>query len=221
MGAKRQNNFCLLGRGDILKRFFEKLFTTEPGNGSKSTKLRYFIIIALVGVLLLLLSNIFSDKRQQIPEVTQEPTVLQSEREEESSIASEIEQLARGYEKNLENMLNKIEGVSEAEVMVNLASSDVKVHERNIISGVQTTSEEDSNGGTRRVEDKTEDSQVVLVRQGDRESPLLVQTLRPEVTGVFVVAKGAEQATVKSWIIEAISSVLDVPSHRIAVMPKD
>src|SRR5690625_3965559 len=132
-----------------------------------------------------------------------------------------MEQLANGYQQDLETMLNKIQGVSEAEVMVNLDSSDVKVYERNLISGTQTTNEEDQSGGTRQVEDRTEDTQVVLVRQGDTEKPLLVQTKRPEVRGVFVVAKGAEQPSVKSWIIEAISSVLDVPSHRISVMPKD
>lgn len=207
-----------------MKRFFDKLLSSESADGKTSVKLRYFIILGLAGVLILLLSNLFSDKEGEEPPYEPESTIgePETERPETSAdIVPEIEQLARSYENDLVNMLNKIRGVSEAEVLVNLESSDVKVYERNIISGAQTTSEEDQNGGTREVQDRTEDSQIVLVRQGETEKPILVQTKRPEVRGVFVVAKGAEQASVRSSIIEAISSVLDVPSHRISVLPKD
>ncbi len=71
------------------------------------------------------------------------------------------------------------------------------------------------------VEDENEEQQVVLVRQGDQEVPLLVETRKPEVRGVLVVAKGAEQATVQEWVVQAVSRVLDVPTHRISVMPKN
>lgn len=171
-----------------------------------------------------MISNLFSDDDEGQTNMAAdeiEEQEAQTGKQTEAGFTSDIEQLARSYEQDLSTMLNKIQGVTESEVMVNLDSSDVKVYEKNLISGTQTTNEEDQNGGTRQVEDRTEDTQVVLVRQGDTETPILVQTKRPEIRGVFIVAKGAEQATVKSWIIEAVSSVLDVPSHRISVMPKD
>ncbi|UOQ42559.1 hypothetical protein MUN89_11240 [Halobacillus salinarum] len=59
-----------------------------------------------------------------------------------------------------------------------------------------------------------------MVRQGDREVPLLTKTEKPKVSGVFVTAKGVDQLTVKGWVVEAVSRVLDVPSHRISVLPK-
>ena len=49
---------------------------------------------------------------------------------------------------------------------------------------------------------------------------LFLQTKKPEIRGVLVVAKGAENIQVKKWIIEAVTRALDVPSHRVAVMPK-
>lgn len=206
-----------------------KLTTSEDNvdkdpKGKRTMKLRYFIVLGLAGILMILISNIFTGNNDTPENIIlnemEDESAKQLEKPGETS-TNEISQLASSYEQDIANMLNKIQGVSEAEVMVNLDSSDVKVYERNLISGVQTTNEEDQSGGTRRVEDRTEDTQVVLIRQGDIESPVLVQTKRPEVRGVFVVAKGAEQATVKSWIIDAISSVLEVPSHRISVMPKD
>lgn len=206
-----------------MKRLIDKIFSAESGQ-KKPLRPKYFIILGLVGVLLLLISNLFQKDDPEETEFHYEPEITEQQAESgetSSEAVADMEQLANGYQQDLETMLNKIQGVSEAEVMVNLDSSDVKVYERNLISGTQTTNEEDQSGGTRQVEDRTEDTQVVLVRQGDTEKPLLVQTKRPEVRGVFVVAKGAEQPSVKSWIIEAISSVLDVPSHRISVMPKD
>lgn len=212
-----------MGRGDILKRIIDKLLASEPGKEKTPFKLKYFVILGLVGVILFIFSNLLQDKEPEQAEYYPGPTIEPDAEAGEmtSTAVSDIEQLSNSYEEDLVAMLNKIQGVSEAEVMVNLDSSDVKVYEKNLISGTQTTSEEDQNGGTRKVEDHTEDTQVVLVRQGDTEQPILVQTKRPEVRGVFIVAKGAEQASVKSWIIEAISSVLDVPSHQISVMPKD
>lgn len=229
MGINREKNNSLLGRRDILKRLIDKLLHADDhpnknGKGKSSLKLRYFIVLGLAGLLLLLISSLFSNNERDEKEMVTDSLdkeKMEVTQESTEAVPNEINQLASSYEQDLINMLNKIQGVSEAEVMVNLDSSDVNVYERNLISGVQTTNEEDQSGGTRRVEDRTEDTQIVLVRQGDTETPILVQTKQPEVRGVFIVAKGAEQATVKSWIIEAISSVLDVPSHKISVMPKD
>jgi len=130
-----------------------------------------------------------------------------------------VTELEESYEKDLQKMLNNIQGVPEVEVMVNLDSTNIKVYETNLIKGQQITNESDNNGGIRKVEDQTEETQVVLVRQGDQEVPLLVQTEKPKVRGVFVVAKGVDHSEVKMWVIEAVSRVLDVPTHKVSVMP--
>ncbi|MFS8513242.1 MAG: stage III sporulation protein AG, partial [Planifilum fulgidum] len=40
------------------------------------------------------------------------------------------------------------------------------------------------------------------------------------VRGVLIVAEGAEDLKRKALIIEAVQRVLDVPVHRISVMPR-
>lgn len=211
-----------------MKKIFEKFFqpkTTKDGK-TVTNKLGYVIILGLIGLLLIMFSNIFTSEetpeqaKNQMEINTNQEEVQQQTSSNDVSTASEIKELELSYEKQLVEMLNKIQGVSEAEVMINLASTNVNIYEKNLITGTQTTDESDKNGGTRKVEDRTEESQVVFVRQGDREVPLLVRTDRPEVTGVFVVAKGADHATVKKWVVESVSRVLDVPTHRVSVMPK-
>jgi stage III sporulation protein AG len=214
-----------------LKQFFEKIFSsdkTDPQKKIPSKKTGYILILALAGLLFIIIGNIFTSSssdstnemelEQQTENDVQQSTEANSE---EANVTSDMEELEGIYKKDLEEMLNKVQGVSEAEVMVNLDSTNVKVYEKNLITGQQTTDESDQNGGTRRVEDNTEEVQTVLVRQGDREVPLLVETKKPDVRGVFVVASGADHASVRSWIVEAVSRVLDVPTHRVSVMPKN
>lgn len=204
-----------------LQQFFRLI---NPKDKSSSKKTKYLFVIGLVGLLLIILANTFTSTTKNINEP---PTnnVLDDKATEtiskESSTESLVSELEEGYEDDLIKMLNNIQGVSEAEVMVNLDSTNVKVYEKNLIRGQQTTDESDKNGGIRKVEDQTEETQVVLVRQGDQEVPLLIQTEKPQVRGVFVVAKGVDHAAVKMWVIEAISKVLDVPTHKVSVMPKN
>src|SRR5699024_11674588 len=105
--------------------------------------------------------------------------------------------LEKTYEADLEKMLEKIKGISKVEVMVNLDSTKVDVYEKNLISGKQTTDESDTNGGKRIVEDDTEETQTVLVREGDKEVPLKVKTKNQKVKDGLVIANGLNEARAK------------------------
>ncbi len=75
-------------------------------------------------------------------------------------------------------------------------------------------------GGKRKIEDSSQEQQLVIIREGEKEVPIVIETKKPEIRGVLVVASGADNIQVKSWIIEAVTRSLGVPSHRVAVMPK-
>ncbi|MFD1360667.1 stage III sporulation protein AG [Lentibacillus salinarum] len=209
-----------------MKKFIKKWLQHSDSADNPPKKAGYILVIGLIGLLLLIIGNIFSSKdeaeespvediRDQAEEQPADETF--SDKSSETSNISEVEE---GYEDDLQDMLDQIQGVSEAEVMVNLDSTSVKVFEKDLINGQQVTEESDTNGGTRDVEDTQKETQVVLVNQGDKEVPLLVRTEKPDVRGVFVVAKGVDHATVEQWVVESISRVLDVPTHRVSVMPK-
>ncbi|QXE00393.1 stage III sporulation protein AG [Terribacillus sp. DMT04] len=213
-----------------MKKLLDKLsnqWKLKDSQNKKPTKLGYLVIVGLLGTLLLLVSGLFTEQKSQTgPAAQQQAPTTPAESEEtfakkEKKSSGSASDLEAAYEQDLIGLLEKIKGVSEVEVMVNLNSTHKKVYEKNLIIGQQTSEETDQNGGERVVEDENEEQQVVLVRQGDQEVPLLVETRKPEVRGVLVVAKGAEKSTVQEWVIEAVSRVLDVPTHRISVMPKN
>lgn len=206
-----------------LKQFFSKK-DSDSNVKNPSKKIRYLIVIGLLGLLLVILSNAFSSSsdegKEDVLKTNQPDQDTNSTFAKKESATSDVDELEASYEKDLETMLDKIQGISDAEVMVNLNSTKVKVYEKNLITDQQTTDESDKNGGTRDVEDNSEETETVLVRQGDKEVPLLIQTKKPDVRGVFVVAKGVDHATVKKWVIESVARVLDVPVHKVSVMPK-
>ncbi|WP_245830915.1 stage III sporulation protein AG [Sediminibacillus massiliensis] len=215
-----------------MKNPFKMLFShlkLKEGETKKPTKLAYLLILGLVGILLLIVSSIFSptaDNQAEEP-LSSGPSAMATEDQEtflqKDNVEKEeaITDLEKSYEEQLQALLEKIQGVSNVEAMVNLDSTKQKVYEKNLVIGQQTTEETDQNGGERTLEDSTREQEVVLVRQGDKEVPLLVHTKKPEVRGVLIVAKGVDHMQVKKWVVEAVSRVLDVPSHRISVMPKN
>ena len=110
--------------------------------------------------------------------------------------------------------------MKDVTVVVNLEATEEKVYEKNNVTQKQITDETDREGGKRTVEDSSKDEQIVIIRDGEKEVPIVQQTKKPSVRGVLVVAQGADNITVKKWIVEAVTKVLDIPSHRVAVMPK-
>ena len=126
----------------------------------------------------------------------------------------------RTYEAQLKEALDKIVGVEDVTVVVNVDATELKVFEKNTNTQSQQTDETDREGGKRKVEDQSREEQLVIIQDGEKEIPVVTETKKPAIRGVLVVAKGADNIQVKKWIIEAVTRSLDVPSHRVAVMPK-
>lgn len=210
-----------MGGRDVLIEKLKKLIQNYLQVDKDNKKRKYVLIVGLVAILLIIVGNLLSPKNKFEGGMNQETDVVVKEEDiEEVSLISNVTEIESSYEKDLQAMLNQIKGISEVEVMVNVDSTNVNVYEKDLILGTQTTDEEDKNGGIRQVDDETKETKLVYVRQGDQEVPVLVQTKKPEVRGVFIIAKGAENATVKKWIVESVSKVLDVPTYKISVMPK-
>ncbi|MNN46313.1 hypothetical protein D3C81_1606920 [compost metagenome] len=48
----------------------------------------------------------------------------------------------------------------------------------------------------------------------------MTKKIKPKVRGVLIVAKGAENKTVKALIVDAVEKGLNVPAYRISVVPR-
>ncbi|MBS4209638.1 stage III sporulation protein AG [Bacillus sp. FJAT-50079] len=202
----------------------QKLDSMPPGN--KNGKNYYLLILLLAGVLFMLIGSIWKNDTadQQATVVSADQNTVSEEVEtfakKDSNKNDEMKQLEDQYENQLKEALEGIVGVSHVSVVVHVGSTEQKVFEKNTILRNQTTSEEDKEGGTRQIEDQSQEEELVLINEGEKDTPVVKEIRKPEIKGVLIVAGGAENIQVKKWIIEAVTRLLDVPSHKVAVIPK-
>lgn len=215
------------GFSSWLKKMFKK--PGENGNDEKTKDKnyqKYLLVILAIGVAFMLISNLLPSGNSN----EKAAPVLGSANSEEKDAAvfgqkkvegsGEMADYEATYENQLKEALEHIVGVEDVTVMINLDATETKVLEKNTVFQSQQTDEVDREGGKRKVEDMSRDEQVVIIRNGEQETPIVLKTKKPEIRGVLVVAKGAENLKIKQMIIEAVTRVLDVPNHRVSVLPK-
>lgn len=208
---------------------FQFLFKFFKGNekDEKEKKItpKFLIILLILGVLLMFSSNLFQAKKPEVPvlksqtgqeQVKDVPTFGQKGNDNKSI----IDKYEKEYEQQLKEALENVVGVKDVTIEINLDSSEEKILDKNTVKRSQSTDETDKEGGKRKVEDESSDEKTVTVRQGDKEAPIILREDKPKVRGVLVVAKGVDNLQVKQMVIEAVTRMLEVPSHRVSVLPK-
>ena len=202
----------------------KNLFHLKDGDNQKMTKIHYILIVFIVGVAIMLFSNFISNQKSSAPVPVASDNGKHDDVETFSTKGSSQPSTMREYEEYYENQLKEaigsLAGVEDVSIVVNVGSTEKTVYEKNTTNKKQITSETDSNGGKRQVEDASIEEQIVVIREGDKEVPLVSQTKKPDIIGVLVVAGGADNIQVKKSIIEAVMRTLDVPSHRVSVQAK-
>lgn len=203
-----------------------KKLLANDSSEKKPGKYQYLVLVLLVGAAIMLVSNLFINNKES----TDLQVFNSSEKQENDEVPAfgqkntketdMIKSYEEAYENQLKEALEGIQGVSNVTVVVNVDATEKQVLEKNEKSQTQLTDETDREGGKRKVEDASKEENLVIIREGEKEVPIVVETKKPEIRGVLVVAKGADNIQVKKWIIEAVTRALDVPSHRVAVMPK-
>jgi stage III sporulation protein AG len=206
--------------------WLKKILKPDENGEKKPGKYQYMILVLCIGAAFMFVGNIVF-KNDTNPAVVPAATSGKAESEDVATFGlnkgsgnKSIADYEEKYENQLKKALQEMLGVNDVTVVVNIDSTDKKVLEKNRVTKSQTTDEVDRDGGQRKVQDSSTDEQLVIIREGEKEVPIVVETKKPEIRGVLVVAKGVENIEVKKWIREAVTRVLGVPSHRVAVMPK-
>ena len=118
---------------------------------------------------------------------------------------------------DLENILSKINGVGKVQVMVTYGETSKIQPVYNEESTEEKTEEKDTQGGTRKVT-QTDSRKEVIYEEKDGEKTLVTQsTISPKIEGAIITAEGANDATVKTNIIQAVEAVTGLATHKIQV----
>ena len=115
-------------------------------------------------------------------------------------------------ESKLENIIGKIKGAGKTTVMVYLDESPMLILAESTDEKVNTT----TNGNSSTSYTITVTEPIILNSSGS-SVPLVLTEKLPEVKGVVVVAEGANDVALKLDIIQAIKTLIDIPSGNIQV----
>ena len=206
------------------KKLLKKLFEVTDEKKSKKKSNVYLFVLLSVGIVLMLVSNLMtSSEENESTSSFQTESDRQTEEEvfgNNPSTPSSMVEYEEHYENELRDILTDVIGISSVSVKINLASTEKKIFENNRTTDNQVTEETDRDGGKRVIENHSTDEEVIIINDGNKEKPVVIGVEKPEVTGVIVVAEGAENVQIKQQIIEAVTRFLDVPSHRVSVLAK-
>ena len=208
-----------------MAKWLESLETAVGGgpSGPKRVRtLRLLLIIGCIGAALVILNSFFSFKGVEPQSQDANPPPMT---ETESAWGGEVKQgtifesIENSLETRLKDILEKIVGVGSVDVLVTVDSTEEIVVERDTQESQQITDENDKSGGKRHVTSVNKDGQVVLYEVSGDQKPIIKKTINPRIRGILVVAKGAENKTVRNLIIDAVEKGVNVPITRISVLP--
>ncbi|MBM7650437.1 stage III sporulation protein AG [Bacillus ectoiniformans] len=201
--------------------WLQSWFPSKKNNeGGASNKTKWLVIAAAFGIMFMLISDVMEKNEpldSEFSEAADNVETFGLQKKPEAKPEKDYESM---YEQELKSALEEMAGVSNVTVVVNIEASEKKVFERNVTVKSQQTGETDQKGGERTIADQTKEEELVIVKGGNGDAPVVQEVKKPKIRGVLVVAEGVENVRVKRWVIEAVTRGLDVPSHRVAVMPK-
>ncbi|NLL80236.1 MAG: stage III sporulation protein AG [Clostridiales bacterium] len=133
----------------------------------------------------------------------------------ESGIQSYTELL----EKRLARTLSYMDGVGAVKVMITVEDSGMKIVGKDIPNSRNITTENDSEGGSRSINEYESSETTIYVTDGEgRQLPYIINEKQPEITGIVVVAQGGGNPETVKNITEAIEALFGVEPHKIKVV---
>lgn len=126
-------------------------------------------------------------------------------------------------ETKLETILSNMNGVGKVKVLITYLESSEVVAMYNENSKNSKVEEKDSGGGTRTTTQQDIQKDIIYQEESGEKIPITQKVVSPKIEGAIITAQGANSATVKNDIVQAVEAVTGLASHKIQVfeMRKD
>lgn len=197
-----------------LKEIIEKIKNIL--NDKKDKNIGNLIIVFLIGILLLIAGSTLSNKSKSVKMINQNNS---ENPKVENAKVIENDKYEEILKNELKSTLNKMEGVGKVEVMIYFESGEEQVPAVNITDSTNTSKEADNEGGKRDTTQKNTGTTVVVTNDGSKSEPFILKTYKPKVTGVFIVAEGAENKSIEYKITKAVVDLFNIQQQKVNVYP--
>lgn len=151
------------------------------------------------------------------------PSVNGEDKSNEEDVSKSIpkEDLSKiendSLEDKLKNILTKIEGAGDVDVMITFESSEEIQPAFNTNATTEETKEIDSQGGERTVITSSENKTMIT---SNSNQPVVLKTNEARIKGVLVISEGASEPQVKETLYSAVQTALQISGHQVEVYSK-
>lgn len=193
-----------------LKKVFSK---NLDENGKK--KLETLVAFVIILIITIVSINVIwkGDEKPKEDQVVYDRKLATIPNENTTEVAN----VENTLESNLENILSKINGVGEVKVLISYVESSEVVAMYNENTKNTSTQEEDSGGGKRVINETDTQKDIIYKEENGEKVPITQKVIQPKVEGAIITAKGANNAGVKTSIIQAVEAVTGLATHKIQV----
>lgn len=163
-------------------------------------------ILGLCGILLIGLSDFFSS-----------PKDVAHTREDLP--ASSVSSREASLEQRLQEMLEQVCGKGQVKVMVTLEDTGETIYAQDESITTETQQPGQENFSDNYTYKTSEQSSHLFYDSGTGQQPLVETTRQPGVQGVAVICTDGANVSVAAAVTELVSTVLDIPTNRVCVIP--
>lgn len=208
-----------------IKKIFDVNKISDKVKDNKSKNITNLIILALIGILLAVLSNVFksttasTDVFNPNNNLKNGKEVVEQKKNDEAVVNEEYKDQQKEMELKLKDILENIKGVGKVKVMIYFKGGEEQVPALNINDSTSLTEEKDVEGGTRKITQNNDGRTVVMMSTENGSEPLILKKYNPEITGVCVVAEGAENNLIKLQIQKAVINLFGLKENKVNVYP--
>ena len=186
-------------------------------DGIDGRKIENLVVFAIILIITIIVINVIwnGDEKKSTKDTTKDYSkkLASNTTTEETSEVCESSDL----EKKLENILSKIQGVGKVKVFINYSQSSETVAMYNENSKVSQTEETDTSGGKRVIESTDSQKDIVFKEENGEKIPITQKIIQPKIEGAIITAQGANDATTKSNIMQAVEAATGIATHKIQV----
>lgn len=195
--------------GKFLKEFVSK--NEETKNKKKIENIVFLVLILIVTLVVI---NVIwkgdNNSSENTKTENHDGSILANNYNEQETNETELE-------RKLENILGTIKNVGKVNVLLNYSESSSLVPLYNESTTTSSTEEGDSTGGTRNVTETETKKDVVFSENSGEKNPVTQKTAMPTIQGAIITAEGANDANVRTNIINGVCAITGLSIDKIQV----
>ncbi|MCD8328596.1 MAG: hypothetical protein LUC25_05805 [Ruminococcus sp.] len=164
----------------------------------KNKKLCVIVIVGVLGMILILLSELFDSSDKDVQSETVSDDYYSTSTAYKDKIQSE-----------LLSIIKKIDGVGEVDILVTVDGTTEYVYAEEL--DTQSNESDDS-------QSEDYNNKVVIIDEDGNQKPLIKKIVEPNVTGVLVVCSGGDRYEIIEKVYRAVSTALNIPTSSVCVV---